>query len=58
MSITQLWCYLQGEKEPFFITIDPSTRVGALQTKMKTEWGRPLQGIGAMDLLLWKVRYL
>jgi hypothetical protein len=58
-DITNLWCYIEGDKNPFLVTVSLSILIDELKDKILEEENTYLQGVdGLSDLTLWKVRYI
>jgi hypothetical protein len=56
-TIQKLWCFSEGGNRPFSVTPSLTTSVHDLKRMIKEEKSNALQGIDAVDLTLWKVRY-
>jgi len=57
MSNPILWLFVEGDDEPFIVTINsPDKFVAQVQIMIKEERSKFLQGISPAQLTLWKVR--
>jgi hypothetical protein len=50
-----IWCFIEGDEEPFFITPSSTTIVARLKDMIKDEKSRVLQRVDSQELTLWKV---
>ena len=54
----KIWCLVEGDKNPFSVTVSSTRFIGELQKIIKKERNNDFQRVDASDLTLWKVRYL
>ncbi len=52
-----LFCFVQGDNNPFPVTVPLKTFIGELIEEIKEEKSNFLKGFDAPSLILWKVRY-
>jgi hypothetical protein len=57
-DITDLWCYIEGDKRPFLLTVSSSIMTEKLKQIIVKEKHKFLPGVDASELTLWKVRYM
>jgi hypothetical protein len=53
-DITNLWCYIEGDKRPFLLTVSLRIMIEQLKEKIQ-EKNTFLQGVDTTELTLWKV---
>lgn len=52
-----IWCFIEGDQQPFFITTSSTTSVARLKDMIKDRKSNFLQRVDSQGLSLWKVRY-
>jgi hypothetical protein len=53
-----IWCYIEGEHNYFFVSISPGDTVGDLQEQILAKNRNSLEGYDAAHLNLIKVRHI
>ena len=58
--MTELWCYVEGQRDIFPVSISPSCRIDDLKSEIYTsnKGSRSFDGCDPRDLTLMKVCYI
>ena len=57
MSMSTLWCLIDGDKTVFSVEIPINSSIDSLKNKIKQQRSIRLEKFDAADLILWKVHY-
>jgi Crinkler effector protein N-terminal domain len=56
--MTELWCYIEGKRDYFGVTISPKSTIDNLKTEIYNKYVQFIVQCSRSDLLLMKVHYI